>query len=299
MEDLFTRTLSPGELAQIVGVSQSSIRRWVDDGVIDVTRTTGGHRRILLYEALRFIREQGMPVLRPELLGVPELGSRASAERVGPLTGDVLFRLLQDGEAAKARGAIVGAFVDGMSLASLFDGPIARALAQIGTLWKHSEEGIFVEHVATGVCLEAVNRLRVLLPPPSSSAPVALGGAPSGDPYLLPSLMAATVVAGIGYRDVNLGPDTPTAAFLHAADVHRPALVWLTVTGHLGGDDVVRAVREIVVPLQARGARVVVGGQGAAVHREQWPADVAFLRSMEELETLATTHRAGAASSAS
>ena len=196
MEDLFTRTLSPGELAQIVGVSQSSIRRWVDDGVIDVTRTTGGHRRILLYEALRFIREQGMPVLRPELLGVPELGSRASAERVGPLTGDVLFRLLQDGEAAKARGAIVGAFVDGMSLASLFDGPIARALAQIGTLWKHSEEGIFVEHVATGVCLEAVNRLRVLLPPPSSSAPVALGGAPSGDPYLLPSLMAATVVAG-------------------------------------------------------------------------------------------------------
>ncbi|MEX2400876.1 MAG: helix-turn-helix domain-containing protein, partial [Rhodothermales bacterium] len=188
MESVETRTLSPGDLAEIVGVSESSIRRWVDAGRIDVMRTAGGHRRIPLRSALRYVRENDLQILRPDLLGMPGLTARAAHEE---LTADALFDLLQAGDAAAVRGAVAGAFLHGMPLSELYDGPVAGALQRLGELWRHGEEGIFVEHVATSICIEAVNEIRLLLPPPVDGAPVALGGAVAADPYILPSLMAA------------------------------------------------------------------------------------------------------------
>jgi len=39
------RQLSPRELAEALGVSESSLKRWVDAGKIAASRTEGGHRR--------------------------------------------------------------------------------------------------------------------------------------------------------------------------------------------------------------------------------------------------------------
>ena len=62
--------LSPRTLGEAIGVSQSSLKRWADRGILRVHRTAGGHRRIDRREALRFIREAGFTVVRPELLGI-------------------------------------------------------------------------------------------------------------------------------------------------------------------------------------------------------------------------------------
>ena len=67
--------LTPKELAEALGASESSVRRWVDSGDIRIARTAGGHRRIPLTEAIRFIRLINAPVVRPELLGLGSLPS--------------------------------------------------------------------------------------------------------------------------------------------------------------------------------------------------------------------------------
>lgn len=66
-------TLSPKELAEAIGVSESSLKRWVDEGVIQASRTRGGHRRIALAEAVRYIRESGIPIIRPDILGISDV----------------------------------------------------------------------------------------------------------------------------------------------------------------------------------------------------------------------------------
>jgi hypothetical protein len=65
-----------------------------------------------------------------------------------------------------------------MRPAALFDGPMTQALERLGMLWKQGEEGIYVEHMATHICIEAINQLRLLIPEAKSDAPVALGGLP-------------------------------------------------------------------------------------------------------------------------
>lgn len=277
------KTFSPQELAQVIGVSESSVRRWVDGGLIDVTRTAGGHRRIPLDEALRFIRHQAMHIRRPELLGLPDLQELPPEARDGTLTDEVLFHLLRQGEAARARGLLTYHYLSGMPLAALFDEVIGPALARFGELWRHGEEGIYLEHLATSLCFEAVSQIRMLIPAAPPQAPVALGGSAARDPYLLPSLMAATLLADLGFRTFNLGPDTPPAAFLHAAEQHRPDLVWVAVTAHLDAGQVEAFGRELLEPLGARPVEVVVGGRGAARWEGRWPASVHVLPSMQAL----------------
>ena len=64
--------LSPRQFAEAIGVSESSVRRWADDGRIQMTRTAGGHRKIARSDALRFIRTTSAQVVRPDLLQFSE-----------------------------------------------------------------------------------------------------------------------------------------------------------------------------------------------------------------------------------
>ncbi|KAB2883078.1 MAG: helix-turn-helix domain-containing protein, partial [Kofleriaceae bacterium] len=276
------RLLSPRELAEALGVSESSLKRWVDAGKIQASRTDGGHRKILLSEAVRFIRETGAPIARPELLDLPEV---AVAQQRG-LGGTVrLLDHLLEGDVVGARGWLMSRYLAGASIAELCDGPIKDAMYRLGELWRHDEGGIFVEHRGTDVCLQALAQLRALHDPPEE-APTALGGAPDGDPYLLPSFMAATVTAAAGMRAVNLGPDTPLVAFDAAVQHHAPRLVWVSISSPLSP----ARVRGLIDWIEALPGSVlpIVGGQqsspfaGAHAH-----ASFRHVHSMAEVEAIA------------
>lgn len=283
-----TRTFSPKEFAQVIGVSESSVKRWGDAGLLAVTRTVGGHRRIVLHEALRFIRAQQMRVLRPDLLGLPDLEGLPPEAFDGMLTAEALFNVLRCGEADRARGMVVAAFLGGAAPASLFDGPLAETLHRFGTIWETDERGIYLEHVATAALIEIINAVRMLLPPPSEAMPVALGGAPAHDPYQLASMMATTVLTDAGFKPINLGPNTPASTFRLAAEAHAPRLAWLAVTAPLPEAEHTALVTEFVVPLLAAEAIIVVGGQQSGMYA--WPEGVQHLASMEELDALARAH---------
>ena len=72
-QDNLSESLSPKDFAGALGVSESSVKRWVDDGKIRALKTPGGHRRIAVHDALYFVRQTGADVARPELLGLKDL----------------------------------------------------------------------------------------------------------------------------------------------------------------------------------------------------------------------------------
>lgn len=250
--------LSPRDLAEAIGASESSLKRWADAGQIRVSRTGGGHRRITFAEAVRFIRASGASVVRPELLGLRDVRTRTDEP-----DDDALYQMLVDGKGREARGLLMGRFLGGDSVANLADGIIRVAMTRMGELWRHDERGIFLEHRATDCCIQAVVALRAMFDPPDD-APVALGGALTGDPYVLPSLLAATVLASEGMQVVNLGPETPVASLRHAAAHHRPVLAWLSCSTPVRPelpDEVAAFARR----LQQSGASLVIGGRHASM----------------------------------
>lgn len=244
------RLVTPRQLAEAIGVSESSLKRWSDAGKIEVSRTEGGHRRIAIGEAVRFIRDTRAQVVRPELLGLPRRAAAAEA----------LTELLIQGDARAVISHVAAQFLDGVPVAALCDGPLRAALTRIGELWRESVEGVMIEHRATAVCVDALATLRTMLPDPEAGAYAAVGGAPTGDPYLVPSMMCATALHDIGMRAVNIGPESPLDVLARAARDERAALAWVSVTSAV--DPGTAAVLEHFCDDMAKqGTLVVLGGR--------------------------------------
>lgn len=50
-------TYRPGKVAELLGVSVDTVRRWCDEGRLRTTRSTGGHRVIQGKDLARYLRE--------------------------------------------------------------------------------------------------------------------------------------------------------------------------------------------------------------------------------------------------
>jgi MerR family transcriptional regulator, light-induced transcriptional regulator len=284
------RHLSPREVADALGVSESSLKRWVDAGKIVAFRTEGGHRRIAVSEAVRFIRDTRAPIARPDLLGLPELAV-AQRATLGPTEG--LLDFLLEGDVEGTRGFLLARYLAGATIAELADGPIREAMHSLGELWHHEDRGIFVEHRGTDACLQAVAYLRSMLEIPAN-APLALGAGPEDDPYIIPPFLASMVTTVAGFRTVNLGPDTPLSALQEAVSHHRPRLLWLSASVAVNPARA-RAISRWLGSLDT--TTVVVGGR----HGESLAGDhesVRYLETMVELAAVAAQVIAPTASAA-
>lgn len=252
--------LSPKELADAIGVSESSIKRWADDGLIRATRTAGGHRRIPLREALRFVRESRSVLVRPEALGLTDVARVRGHASTTDADVEHLFGFLESGADAEARGLVSSLYLDGLGVAEIIDGPLRGAMERLGELWHSEETGIFREHRATDIAIQALNQLRAIAPL-REDAPAAVGGAPADDPYLLPSLGVATVLESVGYRTTNLGADTPVDTFRCAAQHLAPRLLWISVSCDEGAEALAAGIPTLLERVEEMDGRLIVGGR--------------------------------------
>lgn len=281
-------SLSPARAAELVGASESTLKRWVDAGHIRAEKTAGGHRRIPVAALVAFLRSRGRPVPSPEALGLLG-GPRRPRSPAARLTPEGLAHLLLGGDVAVARGLLAGAFAAGRPLDELGDGLVAAAMARIGTWWAEGTIDVSQEHLATQRLWALLVELRRLLPVPGRRAPVAVGGAPEGDPYVLPSLVVELTLLDLGWRAVNLGPDTPVTALATAVRQHRPRLVWLSITTRRPAPALLDDYPRLVEATRACRAGLIVGGQGVAPELQHRLIAAAFGTRLAHVREFAQT----------
>ncbi len=284
--DVVKRAFSPRDLAKAIGVSESSLKRWVDDGLIHASRTAGGHRRITLTEAVRFVRASSTPLAHPEILGLPDLDALDEPLPAREEQADRMFELLRDGQAEQARSLAMLMYLDGQSIAEICDGPISSSMHELGKLWLKSDSGIHIEHRAMDLCAGVMNQLRILIDV-DTNAPIAIGGAPTGDPYLLPSLMAAATLEDIGFRAINLGPESPAVALLRAAVDWGASLVWLSISVAQDRKSIGESIATLIESLDRAGISLIIGGRARTVLTLPNVSHLHIGNSMAELSAFA------------
>ncbi len=274
--------LSPKSLAVALGVSESSVKRWADEGKIEAVRTEGGHRRIARREALRYIRANGLTIHSPGAIGLEVI-----EHATGDPGDDALTRAIVDGDEERAQGILLGRYLAGENAAALCDGPVAASLRRVGELWRHGVKGIYQEHRATEACLQALTVLRSALPRPCDEAPVAIGCAPPEDPYRIPSLMASLVLAAAGWREHNLGANLPTRALMAAMNAWQPRLVWLSFCSKNAAEKFTANAPALIDLARQKGITLVAGGQACPASFRKESSPVHYLGSMEALDAFA------------
>jgi excisionase family DNA binding protein len=268
--------LSTSDFAGAIGISESSVRRLADSGELEIHRTRGGHRRIPVSEAIRYVRETGTRVLRPDILGLVESDDVC----VKKSDADRLLDALREGHASGVISVMQSMYASGHSIAAICDGPIRNAMLAIGNRWPSDKKSIFIEHRATLLCMRALCQIRMAIPNPDEDAPTAMGGAPQDDPYLLPSLMVSLVLHDCGYEETNLGPNTPIDILTDSVEDEKPALVWLALTNPVRSRHQNREIDRLSATVQSYGGTFLIGGNNANSYEGE---DVERCGTMSEL----------------
>jgi MerR family transcriptional regulator, light-induced transcriptional regulator len=253
-----SKYVSTTEVAKALGLGVSTVKRWVDDGVLPAHKTAGGHRKLLLADVLELVRRGELPNAN-----LAQLLDKSRAEKL-PASSELaeeLHRSLLAGDADQVRLLIVGSYRRGVSIEDLADQAIAPAMEKIGHEWEVGRIDVMEEHRAFQLCAAALYELKPILGERASrNRPQAVGGAPEHDYSLLPTLLAQMVLLDAGWDAINLGPNTPFKSLIKSIHDFRPRLLWLSVS-HLGpNEDFMRGYRELYRQAEKAGVAVAIGG---------------------------------------
>lgn len=277
--------LSTKRAAEALGVSESSLKRWCDQGVIEAIRTAGGHRRLEPRAVVAYAREHGLKLAQPELLGLfPRQGAAASRlESSARSFGDALLK----GDEQGCRFVAKTCHLAGQRIAEFGDQFVAPNFFAIGECWSHGEAEVYQERRACQICHAVLNELETLLPP-VSRGPLAIGGTPEGDPYTLASTLAGLVLHQNGWRCQTLGSGLPWDTLQAAIRDLRPRLFWLSISTVTSVDEFVDGYRSFYQLIGSETA-VVVGGRGLSQDVRQRIQYSAHCDNLQHLESFART----------
>jgi len=259
-KDLF----STRELARICGVSESTIKRWADEGLLACIKTPGGHRKFRLDALVEFAQAHNF-----QLESMGDLTDRqrvsVSVERLLRARSafnlkETLLEALKAGDRFMALHLLRRAVEAEYELVRLIDEVITPTMAELGDLWARGELSIDEEHRASQIILDAIGELRSLHREPPGQPPVVLGACPPGEHHVLGLKLLLTLLAQHGWRTIDLGDNTPFENIARMAERQRPDVVLLSST--LIGDvtEFVAGFNQLSERLAQLQLRLIAGG---------------------------------------
>ena len=266
-----TESLTTKAVAKLLRVSEATVKRWADGGLLQPEKTVGGHRRFSLNAVAHLRRELGIGP------GTHALSPRAAQKRqriVLPSTVQFAETLLRADE-KEAGAVLVHAYLNGAALTSLFDETIAGAMHQIGDLWFKGSITVADEHLATRVVFSALQTLTAAMMPVPPSGLKAICCGIEGDLHELPVHLAKMVLESESWEAQSLGPNTPLFALNEMVARQRPQLVCIAGRSISDLDRATAEYSQLRKITGKLGVTVVTGGEGFRdpVVRERFPSE--------------------------
>ena len=283
----FERQLTSREAARLLGVSEASVKRWADSGLLPTAKTAGGHRRFRP-EDIAIFRRQGVIEKDP----THDDGTKRRAARVTTPeiteaeTERAFYEAVLEGRGEQAAAILVRLHLNGSTVARLADSVICPAMRRVGDLWHRGDLSVAQEHVATRAAHEALGALRTSINHRKPHGKRAICCATESDFHELPVQMAVLTLEEHGWEVINLGSSTPFYSLAESVERYSPRLVCVASTMLEGLDRAARDYSILSNVTRKHGNALVMGGVGLTHEdvRDRFPADL-HASSFEDLES--------------
>ncbi len=270
-----SKCLTTKEVARLCRVSDATVKRWEDLGVLKSERTNGGHRRFRAEEVARFQREQGLGLKYSHGLDSAARAQTRRRDNHGHSQSS-LFHLLIAGNEDEAANLLISAHLHGKPLTEIFDDLISSAMRRVGELWYKGELTVAQEHLATRAAFNALHKLRHALPVPEMSGELAMTCGIESDFHELPSYLAQITFENSGWEVMNFGANTPLYSLAEEVLQHLPEVVCISGTVMLDIERLARDYKIFREQTSKLKVAVILGGRAFADKqiRNRFPAEL-------------------------
>ena len=152
------RYLSSNDVAEILGVNISTLKRWTDSGVIECAKTAGGHRKFTMQHVRDYYKNQGVAGKNNDL-GLEHIQHKKIYDLINKKNFSELARMLADAslesDDLSVSTIINGAYMKGIKVEFICDEIIEPA----STIVENALRQGYLSHVETFISRKLITRV--------------------------------------------------------------------------------------------------------------------------------------------
>ena len=226
--------LSTKQVAELLHVAETTIKRWADEQTLVCVRTPGGHRKFAATEVVAFAEQHHYPLtgLTPPPMtqdGGDRL-QRGVQTQDFQLVSEIFLEHALQGDRQGLYDLLVYVYTHQIPFARIADTIIRPAMETIGDRWSKGLLEVDQEHRASQATLEALHRFGAELHRKPSHGRSVVSSCMEGELHSIGLQCVAYGLESEGWAVHMLGANTPHESLLSYVRRFRPQVVALSST---------------------------------------------------------------------
>jgi excisionase family DNA binding protein len=266
--------MSTGDVAEVLGVSEATVKRWADAATLSCIRTPGGHRKFRLRDIAMHLASR-RDTEQPNDVPSTELDKEI----------DELVSALLVGDVERLMSAMSAARLQRSTVAHISDTLIYPAMQKVRAACQSGRCEAFHEHVAINAIVELCSRQRANLRVPGNSRGRVVVAPAPGEKNDVLSRLASLVAVENNYDAFVLGTGLTSANIARAAE--DLGACWVLILGDSpeSQEGISQFAEQVLAGTSRSRARLVVVGESVS-KVQTMPEDSLRVRDLREVEQL-------------
>ena len=280
--------LNSKEVASIMGVNVSTIKRWTDSGKLDCYQTVGGHRKFLLSHLKNFLKEKINQKLKVNIIQYLNKGEKELVQRIDRIDykylRDYLFQLSLQQSVDSIHDVINSLLIKGEPQYRIYDELILNVLNRIGDLWSNNKLSIADEHTMTETIRNVMYRIHSEISKDNVKIPKkVICMTLTNDEHEIPLVMIQSILDEINIPSTNLGPNIPVPEIESKIQVVNPTHLIISSNYVLDTDTFNSEISRLIQFCHKKDIEILIGGSGNHLLIEENRFTTIELKNMADL----------------
>ncbi len=280
--------LNSKEVAMIMGVHVSTVKRWTDAGKLPCYQTPGGHRKFILRHINEFLAKNKKKSKKVNIIELEGIKDRKLIQNIDHGEYEkllpVFIKQALNADGNRLKTTLTGLYMKQYLLHDIYDALVMPVLESIGDMWANNDISVAEEHLASNTIRNAVHALGETLERKDyKDKSYTLSLALSGDEHDLPLIMTKQILEIKGIPVINCGRNTPANSIKRLLKKFQPDKIIVSLT-YIENKKLARQELDDLLKIASKThAKIYVGGAGIQYINGQQLKNVQLLHSMSDV----------------
>ncbi|HTR80490.1 MAG TPA: helix-turn-helix domain-containing protein [Bacteroidota bacterium] len=254
------------EVAEMLHVDKSTVKRWTDEGKLKCFRTPGGHRKFRAEDLQQFMSDYNYTVSPTDFF--PRYASDEAiirgmiSQKEFNVLDSVCFSAAIKGNKDELVKLLSEAHRNGMSLPMVFDKILRPTVKKISDLHASGKLQLFEKQLALNSLANAIIVFSDVIIKAAPNGKRAIAAMVEGDMETFELKALVVLLESQGYEVLSLGAGASGESVAQLVRIKHPQFVFLIATNRFEVNVVKEEHHKIQEELRAYDGRLIIGGSG-------------------------------------